>query len=94
MSDLRQKVLAESGKVLLHNKSKMTAVDDTCYGPDNKTHAMRLIEERSGMSIQEVIAEGTLRDVVQEIRQRYQVEIDFSTVRKWRIRLGLADGNE
>ena len=52
-------------------------------GDPNKTLAMRLIEDRLGVQIEELLAEGSLKEVAALIG------VKESTVSKWRLRLGL-----
>ena len=49
----------------------------------NKTLAMRLIEARLGVMIEELLAEGSLKEVA------LLLGISESTVSKWRLRLGI-----
>lgn len=49
----------------------------------NKTLAMRLIEARLGVMIEELLSEGSLKEVA------VLLGIKESTVSKWRLRLGL-----
>ena len=52
-------------------------------GDPNKTLAMRLIEARLGKLIEELLSEGSLKEVAELLG------IKESTVSKWRLRLGL-----
>ncbi len=52
-------------------------------GDPNKTLAMRLIEARLGRLIEELLSEGSLKEVAKLIG------VKESTVSKWRLRLGL-----
>lgn len=49
----------------------------------NKTLAMRLIEARLGLQIEELLSEGSLKEVA------LLLGVKESTVSKWRLRLGL-----
>ena len=49
----------------------------------NKTLAMRLIEARLGVMIEELLSEGSLKEVA------LLIGVKESTVSKWRLRLGL-----
>ena len=49
----------------------------------NKTLAMRLIEARLGIMIEELLSEGSLKEVA------VLIGVKESTVSKWRLRLGL-----
>ncbi len=49
----------------------------------NKTLAMRLIEARLGVQIEELLSEGSLKEVA------LLLGVKESTVSKWRLRLGL-----
>lgn len=52
-------------------------------GDPNKTLAMRLIEDRLGVMIEELLAEGSLKECA------VLLGVKESTVSKWRLRLGL-----
>ena len=54
-------------------------------GAEHKTLAMRLIEQRFGVPIEELLVEGALQEV------GTLLGIDQSTVSKWRKLLGLRD---
>jgi len=49
----------------------------------NKTLAMRLIEARLGLQIEDLLSEGSLKEVA------LLLGVKESTVSKWRLRLGL-----
>lgn len=52
-------------------------------GDPNKTLAMRLIEARLGLQIEDLLSEGSLKEVA------LLLGVKESTVSKWRLRLGL-----
>lgn len=72
---LKQHNLKRAGKGHLES-----VPDDT---DPNKTLAMRLIEAQRGVMIEELLSEGSLKEVALELR------IGESTVSLWRKRLGL-----
>jgi nicotinate-nucleotide pyrophosphorylase (carboxylating) len=54
-------------------------------GDPRKTLAMRLLEEKFGQPIEFLLAQGTLNEVAEALG------ITFTTVSKWRLRLGLRE---
>ena len=91
---LQQAILGEKGLVMARKEGKpghnSTYIERADVPGVHLTHAMLLLEERSGSSIYELIGEGTLQDVVARCSW-FGVKLDRSTVSKWRVRLGLVD---
>ena len=78
---IRRKVLKDRG--LIRTGQGHLAPASTEPGDPNKTLAMRLIEDRLGVMIEELLAEGSLKEVA------VLLGVKESTVSKWRLRLGL-----
>lgn len=77
-------------RILRRNKLQQTAYGKLTpvpkFSPDGKTLAMRVLEQQHGKSIEEIIGEGSLDEVV----KRLDGTLDRSTVSKWRKKLGLS----
>ncbi len=78
---LRRKLLKDRGLVST-GKGHLEPMPDEPDDP-NKTLAMRLIEARLGVQIEELLSEGSLKEVA------LLLGIKESTVSYWRLRLGL-----
>ncbi len=78
---VRRGVLKKRGLVRT-GKGHLEPMPDEPVDP-NKTLAMRLIEARLGIMIEELLSEGSLKEV------GLLLGIKESTVSKWRLRLGL-----
>ncbi|KKM75844.1 hypothetical protein LCGC14_1386030 [marine sediment metagenome] len=78
---VRRKILKDRGLVRAGKGHLEPAPDEP--GDPNKTLAMRLIEARLGVMIEELLSEGSLKEVA------VLLGIKESTVSKWRLRLGL-----
>lgn len=81
MKHIRQRILRERGVTATREKRKMRYPQAT--KPYTKTWAMRTLEEKYGIPIEAILSSGTCR----EVGRRFG--IDYSTVSKWRTRLGL-----
>lgn len=78
---IRRKILKDRGLTRAgqgHLEPQPAEPDDP-----NKTLAMRLIEARLGVMIEELLSEGSLKEVA------VLLGVKESTVSKWRLRLGL-----
>ena len=78
---VRRKLLKDRGLVRV-GKGHLEPMPDEPEDP-NKTLAMRLIEARLGRLIEDLLMEGSLKEVADLLG------IKESTVSKWRLRLGL-----
>jgi hypothetical protein len=78
---IRRKVLKDRG-LIRTGQGHLEPMPDEPNDP-NKTLAMRLIEARLGRLIEDLLAEGSLKEVA------LLLGIKESTVSKWRLRLGL-----
>ncbi len=78
---IRRKLLKDRGLVRA-GKGHLEPMPDEPEDP-NKTLAMRLIEARLGILIEELLSEGSLKEVA------VLLGVKESTVSKWRLRLGL-----
>ena len=78
---VRRKVLKDRG--LIRTGQGHLEPASTEPGDPNKTLAMRLIEDRLGVMIEDLLSEGSLKEVA------VLLGIKESTVSKWRLRLGL-----
>ncbi len=78
---IRRKLLKDRGLVRT-GKGHLEPMPDEPDDP-NKTLAMRLIEARLGVVIEELLSEGSLKEVA------VLTGVKESTVSKWRLRLGL-----
>ncbi|KKM94904.1 hypothetical protein LCGC14_1193760 [marine sediment metagenome] len=78
---IRQKILKRRGLVRT-GQGHLEPMPDEPDDP-NKTLAMRLIEARLGVVIEELLSEGSLKEVA------VLIGVKESTVSKWRLRLGL-----
>ncbi len=78
---IRRKVLKDRGLIRI-GKGHLEPMPDEPVDP-NKTLAMRLIEARLGKLIEELLSEGSLKEVA------VLLGVKESTVSKWRLRLGL-----
>jgi len=78
---VRRKLLKDRGLVRV-GKGHLEPMPDEPEDP-NKTLAMRLIEARLGIMIEELLSEGSLKEVA------LLIGVKESTVSKWRLRLGL-----
>ncbi len=78
---IRRKILKDRGLVRTGKGHLEPAPDEP--GDPNKTLAMRLIEARLGVMIEELLSEGSLKEVADLLG------VKESTVSKWRLRLGL-----
>ena len=84
----RQIKLRLQEQILKHRGLKpasYTGLEETTVPPPDgiKTLAMRQIEARFGVPIEELLMEGSLNQVARRLG------IDFTTVSRWRERLGL-----
>ena len=78
---IRQRILKNRGLVRTgqgHLAPEPKEPDDP-----NKTLAMRLIEDKHGAPIEELLMQGSIKQVGEDLG------IDETTVSKWRLRLGL-----
>ncbi len=78
---MRRKVLKNHG-LIRAGQGHLEPMPDEPEDP-NKTLAMRLIEARLGRLIEDLLMEGSLKEVADLLG------IKESTVSKWRLRLGL-----
>ena len=78
---VRRRILKERG-LIRTGQGHLEPMPDEPVDP-NKTLAMKLIEARLGVSIEELLSEGSLKEVA------LLLGIKESTVSKWRLRLGL-----
>ncbi len=78
---IRRKVLKDRG-LIRTGKGHLEPMPDEPVDP-NKTLAMRLIEARLDRLIEDLLMEGSLKEVADLLG------IKESTVSKWRLRLGL-----
>lgn len=78
---IRRKVLKDHG-LIRTGQGHLEPTPDEPADP-NKTLAMRLIEARLGRLMEDLLAEGSLKEVADLLG------IKESTVSKWRLRLGL-----
>jgi len=78
---IRRKVLKDRG-LIRTGKGHLEPMPDEPEDP-NKTLAMRLIEARLDRLIEDLLMEGSLKEVADLLG------IKESTVSKWRLRLGL-----
>ena len=78
---VRRRILKERG-LIRTGQGHLEPMPDEPVDP-NKTLAMKLIEARLGVSIEELLSEGSLKEV------GLLLGIKESTVSKWRLRLGL-----
>ena len=78
---VRRKILKDRGLVRT-GKGHLEPMPDEPDDP-NKTLAMRLIEARLGTQIEELLSEGSLKEVA------LLLGVKESTVSYWRLRLGL-----
>jgi hypothetical protein len=78
---VRRKILKDRG-LIRAGKGHLEPMPDEPNDP-NKTLAMRLIEARLGVLIEELLSEGSLKEVA------VLLGVDETTVSKWRLRLGL-----
>ncbi len=78
---VRRKLLKDRGLIRV-GKGHLEPMPDEPDDP-NKTLAMRLIEARLGIVIEELLSEGSLKEVA------LLIGVKESTVSKWRLRLGL-----
>ena len=78
---IRRKVLKDHGLTRTGQGHLEPMPDEP--GDPNKTLAMRLIEARLGRLMEDLLAEGSLKEVAELLG------IKESTVSKWRLRLGL-----
>jgi hypothetical protein len=78
---VRRKILKDRGLVRTGKGHLEPALDEP--NDPNKTLAMRLIEARLGVMIEELLSEGSLKEVA------LLLGISESTVSYWRLRLGL-----
>ena len=79
---IRKQVLKNRGLVRT-GQGHLEPMPDSPDGDPNKTLAMRLIEARLGVQIEELLSEGSLKEVA------VLLGVKESTVSKWRLRLGL-----
>jgi len=77
----RRKLLRDRG-LIRAGQGHLAPVPEAPLDP-NKTLAMRLIEARLGRLIEDLLMEGSLKEVA------VLLGIKESTVSKWRLRLGL-----
>ena len=77
---LKQKILKKRN-VVLEPRTKNPISIDEMPTPFKKTIRMRFIELKHGIPIQELIAVGSIDDVA------YVIDVDRSTVSKWRKRI-------
>ena len=78
---VRRKILRNHG-LIRAGQGHLEPMPDEPDDP-NKTLAMRLIEARLGIVIEELLSEGSLKEVA------VLIGVKESTVSKWRLRLGL-----
>ncbi len=78
---IRRKVLKDRGLIRTGQGHLEPMPDEP--GDPNKTLAMRLIEARLGRLIEDLLSEGSLKEVAELLG------VKESTVSKWRLRLGL-----
>lgn len=77
----RRKLLRDRG-LIRTGKGHLEPMPDE-PGDPNKTLAMRLIEARLGRLMEDLLVEGSLKDLSELLG------VEESTVSKWRLRLGL-----
>lgn len=77
----RRKLLKDRGLIRMGQGHLEPMLDEP--GDPNKTLAMRLIEARLGRLIEDLLAEGSLKEAA------VLLGVKESTVSKWRLRLGL-----
>lgn len=77
---LRRHGLQRAGQGRLKRSEVTTDLDPF------KTLAMRLVEQVIGIPLEDVLWDGTVRQVAKRL------DVDYSTVSKWRKRLEEADG--
>lgn len=78
---IRRKILKDRGLIRVGKGHLEPMPDEPC--DPNKTLAMRLIEARLGVLMEDLLAEGSLKEVAMLLG------VKESTVSKWRLRLGL-----